>query len=146
DAASSIIEKSLEGEFIPASGGESSVDRYVQEQQAIADDNKPTGVAKYLQDRPDIEKLEDQTRLEKEPVVSGVAKYLSAKQQNVEVSEEVIQLSSVEKYLQSRPEVIKEPEPLSSVERYMAQQAIREKELAIANATGVEKYLLTMAN
>ncbi len=42
--------------------------------------------------------------------------------------------------------MIKEPEPLSSVERYMAQQAIREKELAIANATGVEKYLLTMAN
>ncbi|MCK5189889.1 MAG: PAS domain-containing protein [Methylococcales bacterium] len=174
DAAATIVEKCLEGEFIPAGqeSGESSVDRYLEEKENLDKESRPTGVDKYLNDRVVLVKevhvptrvemyLDDQAAIARETALTGVEKYLVDQVETVEqVSEEIsinegveeglveenVAISSVERYLQTKPEPITEPVQLSGVEKYMEKQAVLAKEEAIANATGVERYLMTAAS
>jgi len=183
DAAASVVEKCLEGEFIPAgsNAGETSVDRYLEEKGISAEESKLSGVAQYLDSREEVVKeehvttrvetyLEEKAVVAKETALSGVEKYLAAQsleaeksaaeeevllltqqQDEVEVVEEVLieepaVITGVAKYLQEKPEfekaeVVIEVEPeaeLTGVDKYMHREAVK-------NATGVERYLLNAA-
>jgi hypothetical protein len=64
------------------------------------------------------------------------------------VQEEVVEeavLSSVERYLQAQPDPVEKVVELSGVDKYMERQSVLAKEAAIANATGVERYLMSTA-
>jgi len=168
DSATTAVKSSLEGEFIPAGQetGESSVDKYIEEKNSLERETGPTGVAKYLNKRTVIEQESDvpllvEEGLEESEVVvasneelSGVARYLAGQastsvEQVVESESELIMeveqapvVTGVEKYLQTLPAAIKEPVQLTGVEKYMGRQAVLAEEKAVANATGVERYLM----
>jgi len=176
DAAATVVERCLEGEFIPAGheAGQSSVDKYLEEKAVIAKESKLTGVAQYLDDRADTVKeipvstgvelyLEEQAVIARENAVSGVEKYLASQEQTIEsekVSDELILIEEVEeaetaeivvatgvdKYLQSKPEAVTKAVELTGVDKYMEKQSILAKEVALANATGVERYLMSNAS
>jgi hypothetical protein len=86
-----------------------------------------TGVQKYLQNQQD-EQLNSQ--------VTGVSKYLQEKEVLNVKNAENIAISGVAKYLS-----IKEQTPVSGVSRYMARQTIQAKKIAQEKVSGVEKYL-----
>ena len=84
-----------------------------------------SGVARYLQDKQDNL---SQNKL------SGVSRYLESKEE--QVSESLVVVSGVAKYLAT-----KEDAPVSGVSKYMARQSIQAKKIAKENVSGVEKYL-----
>ncbi len=86
-----------------------------------------TGVARYLKSHGD-EQLANE--------VSGVAKYLQAKEALGAELEESLAVTSVARYLANKEET-----PLSGVSKYMARQAVYAKKMAKENVSGVEKYL-----
>jgi len=174
DAAATVVERCLEGEFIPAGheAGQSSVDKYLEEKAVIERELKPTGVAQYLDDRVDTVKeipvstgvelyLEERAVIAKENAVSGVEKYLASQKQtiesekvpdelvlieDVEEAAEIVVATGVDKYLQSKPEAVTKAVELTGVDKYMEKQSILAKEVALANATGVERYLMSAAS
>ncbi len=94
----------------------------------VSDSSKLSGVDKYLQSQKDDLLLSE---------VSGVEKYLENKQNLDNSGEQQEQsISGVARYLSSKDDVM-----VSSVSKYMAQQAIQAKEMAKLNVSGVEKYL-----
>ena len=84
-----------------------------------------SGVARYLQDKQDDL---SQSKL------SGVSRYLESKEE--QESESLVVVSGVAKYLAT-----KEDAPVSGVSKYMARQSIQAKKVAKENVSGVEKYL-----
>ena len=118
-----------------------SVDLYLEEQAVVARETRVSGVEKYLANNvaaeEQVQAVEEASVDEVEPeVVEPVA---------------VAELSGVDKYLQSQPEpeMVEEEEmivELSSVDKYMAEKAVLDKKIAMENATGVEKYLMSAAN
>ena len=94
----------------------------------VSDSSKLSGVDKYLQSQKDDLLLSE---------VSGVEKYLENKQNLDNSGEQQEQsISGVARYLSSKDDVM-----VSSVSKYMAQQAIQANEMAKLNVSGVEKYL-----
>ena len=100
----------------------------------IANDKRPSvkerasnvsGVARYLQD-----KQEDLSRSK----LTGVSRYLESKDE--QEPENLVLVSGVAKYLAT-----KEDAPVSGVSKYMARQSIQAKKIAKENVSGVEKYL-----
>jgi len=96
------------------------------EVKSYRDNSGSTGVAKYLKAH------DEQVSIE----VSGVAKYLQAKEALNAEETEALAVSGVAKYLANKAET-----PVSGVSKYMARQAIQAKKMAKENVSGVEKYL-----
>jgi len=84
-----------------------------------------SGVARYLQDKQDDL---SQSKL------TGVSRYLESKEE--QEPENLVVVSGVAKYLATR-----EDAPVSGVSKYMARQSIQAKKIAKENVSGVEKYL-----
>lgn len=97
------------------------------EVKSYRDNSTTTGVARYL-------KAHDDEQVSAE--VSGVAKYLQAKEALNAEQTETLAVSGVAKYLANKAET-----PVSGVSKYMARQAIHAKKMAKENVSGVEKYL-----
>lgn len=158
NVAAATIEKSLEGEFIPA--GQSRVDKYLEEKKSTESLTRKTRVEKYLDQQVPVVKethvptrvemyIDEQIEVDKKDRVSGVEKYLTKKNDENEVLaleyqvEDIVneeESSSVDLYLRNKKEIEtvvvekEEIKSLSGVERYMNEKAMK-------NATGVEKYL-----
>lgn len=96
-----VVDNSLEGEFIPANKAvvESSVDKYLQKQKAIAIANKPTGVTQYVAEQATNTPSYDATTQATTEISTGVEKYLQAISVASATNQESKQSSSVDRYI-----------------------------------------------
>ena len=119
------------------------VEMYLEEQEAVARETAVSGVEKYLADQAVIAEQKMEEVVEQELIVQQDIVQKEAVEEEI-VEEKV--LSSVERYLQAQPEPVEKVVELSGVDKYMERQSVLAKEAAIANATGVERYLMSVAD
>ena len=113
------------------------VDMYLEEQAVVARNSAVSGVEKYLA-----------SQQEKQVFVSEQVSEELVSVEDVDVATEEVEVAvvtGVDRYLRSKPEAEEKVVELSGVDKYMERQTVLAKEKAIANATGVERYLLSAA-